>query len=355
MRTKKTILVAPLHWGLGHATRCIPIILALEKHGYNVLIGADGAALLLLQKEFPQLPTLSLPSYNISYPKNEKYFLWKMLMSLPRVWQTIQKEKQLVRKLVEEGIIQGIISDSRLGIRHSKIPCAFLTHQLNVLSGPTTWLSSKIHQHYIKKFDACWVPDVEDVLLNLSGRLGHLKQPPFPITYIGALSRMKKVDNPLTIHILAVLSGPEPARSDLEEKLKMTLAKTDQTVVLVRGIIENEQKWKVWKNIQIVNFMTSKELEDTINKSDIIISRSGYTTVMDLAAMEKKAFFIPTPGQYEQEYLAARLKKLEMVPSCRQEKFKLDKLDKVAVYKGLGSLPSPTLDFADIFSLFEGE
>ncbi|HLW32524.1 MAG TPA: glycosyltransferase [Aequorivita sp.] len=355
MQTKKTILVAPLHWGLGHATRCIPIIRVLLKHDYNVLLGSDGAALLLLQKEFPHLKTIELPPYNISYPKNGHYFLWKMLLSLPRIQKTIHEEKRVVKRLIEEGKIQGIISDSRLGVRNLEVPSVFVTHQLNVLSGPTTWLSSKIQQRIIKKFDVCWVPDVQDVLLNLSGRLGHLRRPSFPVSYIGVLSRMKKVEIPKTIHILAILSGPEPQRSALEEKLKKALSQTEQTVVMVQGIVEEKQKWQAWKNIQMVNFMTSEELEETINKSEIVISRSGYTTIMDLTVLEKKAFFIPTPGQYEQEYLAARLKYLGIVPSCRQDKFKLKKLAKVAVYRGLNSLPQPSTNFGELFSLFEGE
>ncbi|MGB3344339.1 MAG: glycosyltransferase [Aequorivita sp.] len=355
MQTKKTILVAPLHWGLGHATRCIPIIQALLKHDYKVLLASDGAALLLLQKEFPQLKTIELPSYNISYPKNGHYFIWRMLLSLPRIQKTITEEKRVVKRLVEEGKIQGIISDSRLGVRNPNVPSVFVTHQLNILSGPTTWLSSKIHQRIIKKFDICWVPDVQDVLLNLSGRLGHLKQPSFPVSYIGVLSRMKKMEIPQTIKILALLSGPEPQRSALEEKLKKALSETDQTVVMVQGIVEEKQTWQTWRNIQIVNFMTTEELEETINKSEIIISRSGYTTIMDLTVLGKKAFFIPTPGQYEQEYLAGRFKNLGIVPSCKQSKFKLKKLAKVAVYKGLETLTQPSPNFSELFSLFEGE
>ena len=355
MKTRKTILVAPLHWGLGHATRCIPIINALLKNNYNVILGSDGAALLLLQKEFPQLETIELPSYNITYPKKGKYFRWKILLKIPHFQKTINAEKGIVKRLVEEGKIHGIISDSRWGVRNSEVPCVLLTHQLNVLSGYTSKLSSKIHQRIIKKFDVCWVPDVDDVVFNLSGNLGHLKKPDFPVNYIGVLSRMKKVEIPKTIDILALISGPEPQRTALEEKLKEVLGKSDKTVVMIQGIIEEKQKWQTSENIEIVNFMTSEELETTINKSEIVISRSGYTTIMDLAVLEKKAFFIPTPGQYEQEYLAARLKNLGVLPSCKQNKFKLKKLAKVAVYKGLEKLPQRSPNFSELFSLFEGK
>lgn len=355
MLKKKTILVAPLHWGLGHATRCIPIIRALLDHGFDVLLASDRAALLLLQKEFPQLESLELPSYNITYPKKGSYFKWKMLLKLPHIQRTISAEKRIVKHLVAEGKIQGIISDNRLGVRNSKIPSVFITHQLNVLTGSTSYFSSKMHQKIIKKFDACWVPDTDDVLMNLSGKLGHLKVEPFPIKYIGVLSRMEKKEVPKTIDILVLLSGPEPQRTIFEEKLKEKLKKSEKKIVMVRGIVEKEQNWENFEKIKTVNFMMSNELEETLNKSEIVISRSGYTTIMDLAVLEKKAFFIPTPGQYEQEYLAKRLKDLGIVPFCRQDKFKLKKLNKIVTYKGLKALTQQPVNFTDLFSLFEGE
>ncbi|SRX73332.1 glycosyltransferase [Aequorivita antarctica] len=355
MLKKKTILIAPLHWGLGHATRCIPIIRALLDYGFEVLLASDGAALLLLQKEFPELKSLELPSYNITYPKKGIYFKWKILLKLPHIRRTISAEKRILKQLVAEGKIHGIISDNRFGVRNSKIPSVFITHQLNVLTGSTSYFSSKMHQKIIKKFDACWVPDVDDLLMNLSGKLGHLTGEPFPIKYIGVLSRMEKKEVPITIDILVLLSGPEPQRTIFEEKLKETLKKSEKKILMIRGIIEKEQKWQDFENIKMVNFMTSEELEDTLNKSEVIISRSGYTTIMDLTVLEKKAFFIPTPGQYEQIYLAERLKDLGIVPSCKQEKFKLKKLDKVAVYKGLKTLSQQPVNFSKLFSLFEGE
>ncbi len=355
MSKKKTILVAPLHWGLGHATRCIPIIKALLAHNFNVLLASDGGALLLLQKEFPELESIELPSYNITYPKKGSHFKWKILLKLPHIKQTMDAEKDVVKKLVTTGKIHGIISDNRFGVRNKAVPSVFITHQLNVLTGSTTVATSKMHQKIIKKFDVCWVPDVEAKTLNLSGKLGHIKGEPFPIKYLGVLSRMKKKDLPKTIDILVLLSGPEPQRSILEEKLKESLKNNKKEVLIIQGIVEKEQKWQQFKNIKIVNFMQSAELETTINKSEIVVSRSGYTTLMDLTVLEKKAFFIPTPGQYEQEYIAKRLKKLSIVPSCKQEKFTEKKLNKIADYNGLKTVATPELDFSALFALFQGK
>jgi len=152
---------------------------------------------------------------------------------------------------------------------------------------------------------------------------------------------------------LALLSGPEPQRTILEEMLKKLLKNTERKVLIVRGIVEENQVWETYGKLELVNFMKSKELENTINQSEIVISRSGYTTIMDLAVLDKKAFFIPTPGQYEQEYLAKRLKKLGVAPSCKQQKFTLKKLDKVVVYKGLKTLSGQPAYYPELFSFFE--
>lgn len=353
MSKKKTILVTPLNWGLGHATRCIPIIRALLKYGFDVLLASDGEALLLLQKEFPALPFIELPSYNISYTKKAKNFKWKLILKLPAIKMTMDSERKLIKILVEEKRIYGIISDNRLGVYQKNIPSVFITHQLNVITGSTTYLSSKMHQHIIKKFTECWVPDV-DGPVNLSGKLGHLDTFKFPLKYIGPLSRMQKKNIPIIYKYLVLLSGPEPQRSMLEAILLAQLKKSTENVLFIKGIVENEQISEINGNITTYNFMKSFELEEAINQSEVIISRSGYTTIMDLAQLGKKAFFIPTPGQYEQKYLAKRFKNLGLVPSCRQENFSLNKLDKVKLYKGLQNIVSSN-DFEILFRLFEGK
>lgn len=353
MENTKTILVAPLHWGLGHATRCIPIIQALLNHNFKVIIASDGGALALLRKEFPNLKYIELPSYNITYPKNGKLFKWKMLLNLPKINKVISTEKEIVNRLVSEGKIQGIISDNRLGIRSEKTPSVYITHQLNVLSGNTTNISTKAHQSIINKFDECWVPDINGKF-NLSGKLGHLKNPLFPIKYLGAISRMKELALPIKFDILVVLSGPEPQRTLLEEKLIKELQEKNIKVLLIQGLVNSVQKKEQLGNITRINFMESKELEKSINESELIISRSGYTTLMDLAALEKKAFFIPTPGQFEQEYLAKRMKESQMAPFCKQEDFNIEKLKEVEIYNGL-SIEKQVTDYNELFSLFESE
>lgn len=353
LKKQKTILVAPLNWGLGHATRCIPIIRALIEHNYNVLLASDGAALLILRKEFPHLSFIELPSYHITYPKKGHYFKLNLFFKLPQIQKTMSSEKKVIKKLVAKDKIDGIISDNRLGVRSIEVPSVFITHQLSVLSGNTSFFSSNIHQKIIKKFDVCWVPDV-DGPVNLSGKLGHPKKIKFEVEYIGPLSRMVKKNVPYKYDVLALLSGPEPQRTMFELKLMETLLNTSKKVLMVRGVIEESQQIAVNENVTIANFMQSEDLEKAINESKIVVSRSGYTTVMDLAAMEKEAFFIPTPGQYEQEYLAKQLKDQGIVPSCKQEEFSLNKLKEINSYNGLKSFKSE-IDYSQLFGSFEGK
>lgn len=350
---KKRILVAPLNWGLGHATRCIPIINALIEQGFEPIIASDGAALTLLQKEFPKLSSIELPSYNIAYAKNGKFLKFKLLKDSPKLLKAIKSEKKVTKHFIENNHISGIISDNRLGVYSKKLPSVFITHQLKVLSGNTTWISTKIHEKFIKKFSACWIPDIE-ATNNLSGILGHPETFEIPTTYIGPLSRFEKKFTTKVHDILVLLSGPEPQRTLLEKKLFAELKNYNGKVVFVKGIMEDEQTIQIMGNTTIYNYMTSALLEKTIQESELVISRSGYTTVMDLAKLNKKAFFIPTPGQFEQEYLAKRLTELNLVPSCNQDEFSIDLLKKANDYEGLKSVIFET-DFAELFSLFKRE
>jgi uncharacterized protein (TIGR00661 family) len=347
----KTILIAPLNWGLGHATRCIPIIKALQEHNYIPIIASDGIALELLRKEFPYLQLLQLPSYQIEYAKNAKNFKWKLLQNCPKMIEAVLEEKQIIKKWIKKYDIDGIISDNRLGVFSPKVPSVFITHQLNVLTGSTTWITSKLHQYIIKKYVECWVPDVEETP-NLTGKLGHIKKADFKIKYIGPLSRMHKKETPKIYDLMIILSGPEPQRGFLEKKLKKEMLRYNGKVVFVKGIVENDQKKKQIRNVTYFNFMNSRQLEQTFNESEMVLCRSGYTTIMDLTKLGKKAFFIPTPGQYEQEYLAEKLKNEGLVPYARQDDFRIENLMEIQNYKGLPQFDSAS-DWKELFEVFE--
>lgn len=348
---QKTILIAPLNWGLGHATRCIPIIRALQENNYIPVIASDGIALELLRKEFPNLQTLELPSYQIEYAKNGTNFKWKLIKSGPKMIKAILEEKKIVHYWIEKYAIEGIISDNRLGIFSKKIPSVFITHQLNVMTGNTTWITSKVHQFIIKKYKECWIPDLAGTL-NLTGKLGHTDNLNLKIKYIGPLSRLQKKLFLKKYDLLVILSGPEPQRGLLEKHLKAEILKFSGTVIFIEGNIEKEQKITTIGNVIYYNFMNSIELEQAFNKSEMVLCRSGYTTIMDLAQLRKKAFFIPTPGQYEQEYLAEKFQNEGLVPYATQADFKMEDIAKVENYKGLPRMDSK-IDWSTLFQVFE--
>ena len=217
----------------------------------------------------------------------------------------------------------------------------------------TSWLTTKLHFQYISKFNACWVPDVSGVQ-NLSGVLGHPEKVLDKIKYIGPLSRIEKKSLPIKYDIMVLLSGPEPQRTLLEKKLSKELEKSTKEILFVKGVVESQQEIEKTNSITYYNFMNSEQLNTAFNESEVVVCRSGYTTVMDLAKLEKKAFFIPTPGQYEQEYLAKKFKSEIIAPSCKQEKFKASKLEKIHFYKGFNDYSVET-NWNELFSLFQSK
>jgi len=337
---------------LGHATRCVPIIHTLIKGGFEPVLASDGNALLLLQKEFPFLKSYTLPSYNIKYAKSSKNLKFKLLFSVPSVFLAVKKEQKIIHEIIDKENIEGIISDNRFGVYSNKIPSVYITHQLNVLSGNLTKITSNIHQKIIDKFDECWVPDLE-IETNLSGKLSYLKNSPQKIKYIGVLSRLKKVKTDLKYDLLVLLSGPEPQRTILENKLLNELKNYKGKVLFVRGVLNNTSKIETSTAIEIKNYLLTDEVERAMNQSKLIIARSGYSTIMDLAVLGKKAFFIPTPGQNEQEYLAKRLSEQKIAPFSNQQDFTFNKLKEIENYSGFKAC-STELDLK-LFNLFKGK
>jgi UDP:flavonoid glycosyltransferase YjiC (YdhE family) len=348
--SKKRILVATLNWGLGHATRCIPIIKALQDEGYEPIIASDGQALQLLIKEFPNLKRVNLPGYRIKYSQKGWMFKWKLFFQIPKIIRAIYKEHKAVVNYVGQNKIEGIISDNRLGCFSKDIPSVFITHQLQVLSGTSSKITSYLHDWFIKKYNVCWVPDLAGPM-NLSGKLGHPKKRLLPVHYLGVISRFSQLDLPIVYDLFVILSGPEPQRTLLEKLLTLELEKFDGNILFVRGVVSEIQTCEKIKNITFYNFMNSTQLETAFNQSKIILARSGYTTILDLAKLEKKAFFIPTPGQYEQEYLAKKLKQEGVAPSIKQEKFKIQMLAEIDFYKGFVGF-NKTTDLKPLFKIF---
>lgn len=327
------VLIAPLNWGIGHASRCISLIKQLQQKGYETIISSDGEALTLLKKVFPKTKIRKLPSYNVQYTKNQSWFLLNLFRQLPKFINTYRKERNLVKRIVEEENIEAIISDNRFGMYHPNIPSIYITHQLQVKSGIWTFFTTNFHRYIIRKYDKVWIPDVEKSP-NLSGDLSHGVSINKPYSYIGILSQFEKQTKPIEFDMLVLLSGPEPQRSLLEESLLKQFQNTTKTICFVKGKIEKKVKKNQKGNIIIYNYLLKEDLELVLNQSELVIARSGYSTIMDLATLKKKAFFIPTPGQTEQIYLAKHLEKERIAPYAAQSDFKLSLLKRVENYRG---------------------
>lgn len=307
----KRILVAPLDWGLGHATRCIPLIRELLVLGCEVLIGAEGRHAALLREEFPGLQILPLPGYGITYSRRPESFGLKMIGQVPRLQRAVGRENRWLRKTVTEYRIDAVISDNRLGLHHPEIPCVILTHQLLIKSpfhAPADRWLQKINYHFINKFRECWVVDFEGPD-NFAGELSHPRhKPQVPLKYIGTLSRFgKKPGMEKRYDLLALVSGPEPQRTCLEQLFLQQLPGLPLNSLLVSGRPGELFDRRLSDNVRYVSHLGADALNDAFCASDLIIGRAGYTTVMDLAKLGKKAILIPTPGQTEQEYLASFL------------------------------------------------
>ncbi|KQC32625.1 glycosyltransferase [Nonlabens sp. YIK11] len=351
MQISKNILVAPLNWGLGHATRCIPIIEALLDNGDRPIIASDGDALELLKKEFPNLVAVELPAYDVAYAEKGENLKLKLLKDSPKIWNAIRLEHQLLQHLILEHDLHGVISDNRLGLYTRTIPCVVMSHQLQVLSGGTTWLSTQLHLHYIKKFDACWIPD-HQTAPNLTGKLSLNTDPTLHKVYLGPISRFKKSnDAKVTYDLLILLSGPEPQRSILEKKLLRQIKDYQGKVLFVAGVIEPEQRVEIKGKVTYYNYLSTSGLQKAIERSKVVLCRSGYTSIMDLCELEKKAFLIPTPGQFEQEYLARHLKLQRVAPFATQDEFEIEMLEQVNDYEGLAKLQDDAASLAFLIEL----
>jgi uncharacterized protein (TIGR00661 family) len=325
-QAKHRVLIAPLDWGLGHATRCIPIITTLIQQDCSVIIAAEGPVNFLLQKEFPDLEFIELRGYRIKYSRHKLWMPVKLLLQLPKIMYRIYTENRWLKKAVTENNIDAVIADNRMGLHHKKIPCIYITHQLAIKTGShfTESIAQKIHYHFINKFRACWVPDAEGAL-NLAGELSHPSAlPKTPVAYIGPLSRFEKKETENKFDLCIILSGPEPQRTIFEKIILKDIDQIQGKVFLVRGLPDEIRIPDLKNNsIQIKNHLPADELGTIIQQSKLIISRCGYSTVMDLVKLQKKAVLVPTPGQTEQEYLGRYLQAQKIFYSIEQKNFSL--------------------------------
>lgn len=336
------VLIAVLDWGLGHASRMIPVIEYFNSHGYVVAFATSGSALTLLKNRFPDLQFFELPAYNMVY--KHKSMIWDMALQLPKIVKLRKQENKSLKSILSKFKADLIISDNRYGFYNKHIPSVFITHQLQILAPDflsfVNPLLKKIHFNLMSNFTQIWVPDFYGEN-SLTGKLSNIENPPERVKFIGPLSRFSKIEQVENKNndnnyksILVILSGPEPARTNLENKILSQLEQFQSKSTLLRGLPANTGILKT--NItEVYNHLEDKELLPLIENADVVISRSGYSTIMDMFYLRKKCIFIPTPGQTEQEYLARRFMNLNMFFSQSESNFDLkEALENVNSFSG---------------------
>ncbi|HEY2726625.1 MAG TPA: glycosyltransferase, partial [Parafilimonas sp.] len=294
----KKILIAPLDWGLGHATRCLPLISYFLSLNCEVTIAASPTSKALLQTEFPALQFLNLNSYNIIYSRKKRWMPFKILLQTPKILRAVNEEHEWLKNLLATRHFDTIISDNRYGFYSEKVYSVFITHQLQIRTSLNFAKNLVRKQTYkrIDKFNECWVPDFEGNL-NIAGELSHPKTlPETPVKYIGMLSRFKSEVCASNVYkYLIIISGPEPQRTIFEEKIFAFAKSCNEKILIVRGKPEEKNSIEENFNCTIYNHLGTTELEDAFNASEFIISRCGYTSVMEILSLQKKSILIPTP------------------------------------------------------------
>lgn len=315
MKDKKIrFLICPLDWGLGHATRSAAIANILINRDHDVIFAASGKAYDFLEQEFPRNEVINFPSFRISYAKGCLTIL-KIFLKLPVILFHILKEHHQVKKLIRENNIDIVVSDNRLGLWNKNTYTIYITHQTRVLltglfkpfEGLLAFLMKTL---FINHFNECWIPDLEKDN-GLTGKLSHSTVIKPPCRHLGWTSRFQYVHTGTSIEtspVLAIVSGPEPGRTRFEQKIIQALASINMEAIVLRGVPAGTTAIKVPENVRVYNHLDSARLKYLMQKAEFIISRSGYSTIMDLMYMKKPAILIPTPGQTEQLYLARHLK-----------------------------------------------
>ena len=325
------VLVCPLDWGIGHATRCVPVIRKFQESGDEIVIAADGRPYEFLKTEFPECRFIRLKGVTITYPKGSG-FLGKILLLSPLLLLSYFREHRELRKIIRNEIPAVIVSDNRYGLWNRKSYCILITHQLRIIVPASvnflTGTLNRIMYSRVHKFDECWIPDFE-LHNGLAGQLSHPKVLPENSHYIGTLSRFsnpagrRDTPVPCDFDIMVALSGPEPQRTIFEETIFSQLKNSGLSGIIVRGLTEVAEEWSLTEKIKVYSHLETTKMKEYLLRSHLIICRSGYSSLMDLVTLGKNAILIPTPGQTEQEYLAKYLMEKKIYFSMAQHHFDL--------------------------------
>jgi uncharacterized protein (TIGR00661 family) len=328
MKTKKIILFSIMGWGLGHATRCIPMINSLLKDN-EVILASNGRALTFLRQEYPKLRCIAFPDYAVMYPKKKNMLLLYLIIQIPSILTKLFREYKITQNIVNDYKINLIISDCRYGVFSKRIPTYFITHQLRFqLSSIFKLLEpfgALFNSFMFKFYSGIIIPDIIS-LVNLTGDLTHKGKISNhqKLHFLGAFCNVSKLDLAEDIDYFISISGPEIQRTLFEELIlsQVSLLPGKKVVVLGKPD-ESSKKNQSNDNITIYNHVNRSKQNELLNRASFIICRSGYTSIMELIALRKTALLIPTPGQTEQEYLARHYNELGLFYVAQQKNLNL--------------------------------
>jgi uncharacterized protein (TIGR00661 family) len=315
-------------WGLGHATRSLPVIRKLIAEKNNVTVISNGRSLEVLKKELGDVASyVDIPDYPMLVSENTRQFMAKSMVYWPVFIKRIEDGLAELQKILDKKPYDCVISDARYDMYSKKIPSLFISHQMRIMNPLHIKMfenaMERFNMFFFKRYVGVIVPDFKEQ--NLSGELSHnLKRiNENKIHYVGVLSDFKKKHVKKDIDYLISISGPEPQRSFLEEKLAAQVGKLQGNVVMTLGKAEDYSVVKK-KHLTTYTFVNKDLREELLNRAKLVVSRSGYSTIMDVAVVGTKALFIPTPGQIEQEYLSEYHNKLGTFYSVSQNSIHLE-------------------------------
>jgi uncharacterized protein (TIGR00661 family) len=303
------IIYGVCSWGLGHATRSLPVIRKLVSEQHNITVISNGRSLDVLKKELGDtVDYVDIPDYPMLLSENSRQFIAKSIVYWPVFIKRIEDGLAQLQKILAQNQYDCIISDARYDMYSKKIPSFFISHQMRIMNPLRIRLfenaMERFNLFFFKRFVGVMVPDYKEE--SLSGDLSHhlRRIDENRLHYVGVLSDFTKRQMSKDIDYLISISGPEPQRSMLEEKLVAQAHELPGTVVLTLGKTEKYSVVKK-KHLTTYSFVTKELREELLNRAKLVVSRSGYSTIMDVAVVGTKALLIPTPGQIEQEYLGA--------------------------------------------------
>ena len=308
--SNQTILISALDWGFGHTTRCVALINELLKQNNKIIFAGNQQQTLFMIKEFPQITIEQIDGYNVTLSSHQSTYL-QMAKQLNKITSAIKKENKWVEQYVKQHKVDVIISDNRYGFRNSNVKSIFMGHQLNVYVPYFRQLVNKKLSKYINQFNGCWI--VDDESINLAGDLSNPKYLSIPYNYIGLLNRLTKKEEGILFDYLIIISGAYPENEHFLKKVEDYFSQKTTSLVIISTVKSNQPI----KNAKYIYNPTTNELNTLINQSKIIVSKLGYTTLMEMVGLEKDCFLIPTKGQFEQEYLAKHIcyKTIKMINS----------------------------------------